>query len=286
MSAEYPMAATTSTRPQEAMVELFGNVPGIEISKMTRSEHDMEGTFNFLNQAFQQQSSLMNPFGIVTATRGTFPIKSTADEATIATLFVASSDRFKGDMSGAVLKPDQTVFAQWLRSSKPTMIQKGETELPVSVLGAPYGKMKTSSYGMGHTYADESGDGIKVVTRGCNQPKTWCMIGSCLCFFPTLSIGSIAMMCYMQTMPGLFDLKRTPDGPTVGTLKFWSQGGDLSTTSKMRVEFADGTDAKTRASAALASLFFMAEDFIEPPRGNSDDGPGDSGAPDVSVMDR
>ena len=56
------MAATTSTRPQEAMVELFGNVPGIEISKMTRSEHDMEGTFNFLNQAFQQQSSLKLDF--------------------------------------------------------------------------------------------------------------------------------------------------------------------------------------------------------------------------------
>ena len=122
---------TTTTRPQEEIVSLFGNVPGVEITKMTRSEHDMEGTFTFLNQAFQQQSSLLNPFGIVTATRGSFPIKSTADsEPTIANLFVASGDRIRGDMSAAVLLPDNSVMAQWGRSSRPTMPPHGQTASP------------------------------------------------------------------------------------------------------------------------------------------------------------
>ena len=76
-------------RSQEEIVSLFGRLDGIEIS-IRSDNHDLDGTYNFASQAFQQSSTLMNPFGIVTATRGAFPIKSTAEgNPTIATLCVA-----------------------------------------------------------------------------------------------------------------------------------------------------------------------------------------------------
>ena len=58
--------------------------------------------------------------------------------------------------------------------------------------------------------------------------------------------------------PGLFDLKRTPDGPPVATLKLWSVGTEMSSKSRIRVEFPDGTDAQTKYSATMAALFFIA----------------------------
>ena len=282
-AAAVPMQAT---RPQQDAVSLFANVPGIEISTR-RSEHDLDGTYNFLSQVGQQRSSMLNPFGIVTATRGAFPITSTADGApTIATLFVASADRIKGDVMSTILLPDQTVLASWSRTSRPTMVTTGETELPLSVFGAPYGKLTTSTWGMSHTYVDESGSATKPVSRGCFQPKSYMICAAFLCFFPTCGIGSCIIACNAQKVPGLFDVK-TADGRTVALLKFWSTGGDISTSSKMRLEFAEGVDAKTKLSAALASLFFMADDFISPPSGGGGDaGGGFVGAPDVSVMAR
>ena len=166
------------------------------------------------------------------------------------------------------------------------MITTGETELPLSVFGAPYGKMQTSSWGMYHTYVDESGSATKPVSRGCFQTKSYLLCLTFACFIPTCGILSIIIACNMQGVPGLFDVK-TADGRTVGLLKFWSTGGDISTSSRMRLEFADGVDAKTKLSAALASLFFMADDFISPPsQGGGDAGGAFVGAPDVSVMAR
>jgi len=282
-AAAVPMQAT---RPQQDAVSLFTNVPGVEISTR-RSEHDLDGTFNFLSRVGQTQSTMLNPFGIVTATRGAFPITSTADGApTIATLFVASADRIRGDMMSTILLPDQTVLASWSRMSRPTMVTTGETELPLSVFGAPYGKLQTSTWGMAHTYVDESGSATKPVSRGCFQTKSYMLCAMFLCFIPTCGIGSIIIACNMQKVPGLFDVK-TADGSTVALLKFWSMGSDISTSSRMRLEFAEGVDAKTKLSAVLASLFFMADDFISPPnQGGGDAGGAFIGAPDVSVMER
>jgi len=280
-----PVATAVAVRSQEEAATLFGKLPGIQV-QVTSDEHDMEGTYHFLSKAFQQESTMLNPFGIVTATRGSFPIKSTAEgEATVATLCVASGDRFKGDMVAAIVLPDNTVLAQWSRNQRPTMLQSGETVMPLNVFGAPYGQMQTSSWGQGHNYVDTSGSGVKVVSKGCCQPKTYMCIGSFLCFFPTFGIGSCILMCMMQKTPGLFNLTRTPDGPTVGTLKYWATGTSMSETSKIRLEFPEGTDAKTKLQATLAALFFIADAYIDPPS-NGGGGDGGGGAPDVAVMDR
>ena len=276
---------------QEEAVILLGSLPGIEC-QVRSDQHDMEGTYNFLSKAFQQESSLLNPFGIVTATRGTFPIKSTAEgEATVANLFVASRDRFKGDMSAAIVLPDNTVLAQWSRNQRPTMVQSGDTVMPLNVFGAPYGQMQTSSWGMGHNYVDASGSGIKVVTKGCCQPKNYLLCASCLCFFPTFGIGSCIIMCKMQKTPGLFNLTRTPDGPTVGTMKYWATESSMSQSTRIRLEFPEDTDAKTKLQATLVALFFIADAYIDPPKSSGGDSGGDGGgggggAPDVAVMDR
>jgi hypothetical protein len=276
---------TQAARSQEEAISLFENVPGIEVSVKTE-DVDIEGTYNLLSNVFQQKSTLLNPFGIVTATRGSFPIRSTAEgEPTIATLFVASADRYKGDMAGAVLLPDQTVLAQWSRNQRPTMIQSGDTVMPLSVFGAPYGQMQTSSWGMGHNYVDVNGSGVKVVTRGCCQPKTGYMIAAFCCFFPTLSIGSCIIFCMATGVPGYFDMKRTQDGETVALLKFWSQGAS-TVSSRMRLEFPEQTDSKTKLAATLAALFFIADTFIDPPQSSSGSGGDGGGAPDVAVMDR
>mmetsp|Transcript_18490 Transcript_18490/g.54457 ORF Transcript_18490/g.54457 Transcript_18490/m.54457 type:complete len:319 (-) Transcript_18490:2098-3054(-) len=284
MAVPVAVAAPTAGRSQEEMVSLFGGLDGIEVA-VRSDQHDSEGTYQFLSQVFQQQSTLMNPFGIATATRGSFSIKSTAEgNPEIATLCVATGDRFRGDMAAAIVLPDNTVLAQWSRSSRPTMISSGETDLPVSVFGAPYGKMQTSKWGMGHSYVDASGKGVRPRSHGCFQCKTyWCIASFCL-FFPTCSIASIAIICcVMPGVPGLYDLKTTPDGPSVGLLKLWQQGGDISESSKIKLEITPGTDAQTRTAAALAALFMIADIFIDPPKGGNHGG---GGAPHAAEMDR
>jgi len=286
-----PMQAvpTQSMGSPVEIISLFGRLPGIQSA--TRSDqHDMDGAFNFLSQAFQQESSLLNPFGIVTATRGSFPIKSTAEgEPTVATLFVACNDRFKGDMSAALVLPDNTVLAQWSRSARPSMIQAGQTDLPLNVYGAAYGQMQTTAWGRHHSHIDASGSGTKVVSKGCFQPRIYYCIGAFCCFFPTCGIAACVFMCMAQKAPGHFLVKRTPDGPAVATLKLWDVVTDISASSKMVLEFPDETDAKTRTQAALAAIFFLADNFIDPPRGGGGpggDGGGGGGAPDAAVMDR
>lgn len=276
------VAVPMKVHSQEEAISLFANVPGVEVI-VTSDNHDMEGTFNFLSKAFQQQSTMMNPFGIATATRGSFQINNTTEgEPTIATLFVASGDRFRGDMASAVVLPDNSVLAQWNRNQRPTMIQSGDTTMPLSVFGQPYGQMQTSSWGMGHTYVDASGSGVKVVSRGCFQPKMYMCCASFCCFFPTLGIGSCIILSMMAKAPAVFDLKRTPNGPIVASLKYWSTTSDLSVHSKMRLDFPEDTDAKTRLSATLASLFFLADAFVNPPSSNG----GSGGAPDAATMER
>ena len=285
MAVPVAMAVPAPGRSQEEIVSLFGRLDGIEVS-IRSDNHDLDGTYNFANQAFQQSSTLMNPFGLVTATRGAFPIKSTAEgNPTIATLCVASNDRFVGDMAAAIVLPDNTVLAQWSRSRRPTMIASGDTELPVSVFGAPYGKMTTSTWGMHHTYVDASGSGVKHATYGCCQPKCYWLCASFACFFPTCGIAAIAIMCcVLPKVPVLFVLKVTPDGPSVGTLKLWERA---PSSKKMRTELKEGIDAKTRTAAALMSLFMIADDFIAPPsQGGGGDGGIGGGAPHVATMDR
>ena len=87
----------------------------------------------------------------------------------------------------------------------------------------------------------------------------------------------------MPGVPGLYDLKTTPDGPSVGLLKLWQQGGDISESSKIKLEITPGTDAQTRTAAALAALFMIADIFIDPPKGGNHGG---GGAPHAAEMDR
>lgn len=269
-------------RSQQEAVDLFAKAPGLEVS-VRSDDHDLE-QFEFVNKAFTVASTWQNPFGISTATRGSFPIKNTVEGASpLGTLYVASADRYKGDMGAAILLSDKTVLAQWGRSARPTMIQTGDTVLPVSVFGAPYGNMETSSWGMSHKYVDASGGTVTVVSKGCCQPKSYYMCGACLCF-PIAP----CIFCMMTSVPALFDLKRS-DGSNAGLLKLWQTSTGMSTGSRMVVEYEKQADSQTKLAAAFASLFFIADTFIDPPssKGNHDVDHGhDGGAPDVVAMER
>ena len=277
-----PISMPTAVRSQEEIVSLFGSLEGIEVSERSEDEHNLDSTYQFISQAFQQESSIMNPFGIVTATRGAFPVKSTAEGSpTIATLYVATGDRFRGDMVAAIVLPDNTVLAQWSRNQRPTMIQSGETQLPVSVFGAPYGQMQTGTWGMGHNYVDANGKGVKPTSRGCFQPQAYWCCAAFLCFFPTCAIATMVIACcVMPKVPGLFDLKVTPDGPSIGLLKLYSARGSS------RLELKPDTDAQTRTAATLAALFLIADNFIDPPSNGGGGGGGGGGAPHVATMER
>jgi len=280
-------------RSHKDAIALFGSLPGIQVKVTSDQHNNMQGAppSNVLDKMFQQESTMLNPFGIATATSKSMPIQTTAEgEATVANLYVASADRFKGDMSAAIILPDNMVLAQWSRSQRPSMIQSGQTVMPLNVFGAPYGQLQTSSWGQHHSFVDASGtgSGVKVVSQGCFQPQSYMCIGGFLCFFPTCGIASCIIFCMMAKTPGLFKLKRAPDGVTVGTLKYWAEGSTANEISKIRLEFAEETDAKTRLEATLATLFFIADAYIDPPRssGHAGGGGGGGGAPDVAVMDR
>ena len=278
-----PSPAPTGS-PDDALA-IFHNTPGFEIKGMRASEHDMSNDWDLITQTFQVASTLQNPFGIATAMRGAFAMKSIAEGSSpVGEVFIACGDRFKGDLGVSMLNPDKTVVAQFGRSARPTMIQKGDTVLPVSVFGTPYGQLETSTWGMSHKYVDASGRSVTVVSRGCCQPKTGFICGAFLCFFPTFGIGACAMFYLASKSPGLFDLKITPDGRNAGLLKLWEVSTDLSSHSSMRVEFDELADSKTKLAATLASLFFIADSYTSPPSSNGGDGGG--GAPDNAVMER
>jgi len=227
-------------------------------------------------------STWMNPFGINTAVRGAFPIKSTAEDgAVLGTLYVACADRFRGDMQVAILLPDRTILSQWTRAKRPTMIQTGDTVLPVGIFSAPYGQLETSTWGQGHKFVDPNGQALAVVHPGImNQPQCLYCCASFCCFFPTLGIASCYFMHKMQQTPVLFNLMRNPEGATMGKLKMWQAATSISTNSRMVVEFDEQADSKSKLAATLASLFFVADSYTDPPSNNN------SGAPESAVMER
>ena len=115
------------------------------------------------------------------------------------------------------------------------------------------------------------------------QPKCLYMCASCVCFFPTCTIGSIIIMCMMQSLPTLYDLKTAPDGQTLSTLKLL-EGTDSSTASKVTADFA-GMSAKQKLDALLVILYMAADAFTAEPRDNTNNSdPG--GAPDTNTMER
>ena len=277
------LGAPPSGSPDDALA-MFAGTQGFEIKGMRASEHDMSNDWDYLTKAFAVQSTWQNPFGIATATRGAFAVKSIAEDSSpIGELYVACRDRFKGDLAAAVLKPDKTVVAQFGRTARPTLLQSGDTVVPVTIFGSPYGHLETSTWGNGHTYVDASGRRVKVVSRGCNQPKMWYVCASFCLFFPTCAIGSCIMFYYAGKTPNLFDLKTEPEGPNAGVLKMWEISTDFSSTSSVRVEFDESADSKTKLAATLASLFFAADSYTNPPSSN---GGGGGGAPDNAVMER
>lgn len=274
--------AAPPPRSQDEGAEMLAKVPGFEVAGLGAGDDAYD--WSMLSTAGAVSSTWQNPFGINTAVRGAFPVKTTAaDGASLGTFCVASSDRFKGDMGAAFVLPDKTMFAQWGRTARPTMIQAGDTVLPVSLFGAPYGQLETSSWGLNPKFVDGAGGGVRVRSRGCNQPTCYLVCGAFVLFFPTCGIGSCFMFYLLSKTPQLFDLKRSTDEANVGLLKMWANSTGLSSRAHVRVDFEEQTDPKTKLGATLASLFFLADMYTSPPSSNSGGG---GGAPEVAVMER
>ena len=272
-------AGAVPPRSQEDAHVMLANVPGIEVS--LKGPGDDMDDWRYWDTMGSTSSTWQNPFGINTAVRGAFPIKSTAEDgAVLGTLYVACADRFRGDMQVVLLLPDRTMLSQWTRTMRPTMIQTGDTVLPVGIFNAPYGQLETTTWGQGHKFVSANGT-LAVVHPGImNQPQCVYCCASFCCFFPTCGIASCYFMNKMQQTPVLFDLKRQPEGTTMGKLKMWQAATSISTNSRMVVEFDEQADVKSKLAATLASLFFVADSFIDPPSSNN------SGAPESAVMER
>ena len=285
-----PSAAAPPARSQDEAAALFKNLPAVETTMKGPGDHVED--WEILSSMGSTQSTWQNPFGINTATRGAFPIKKVTAEGEVGedfgSFYVASADRYNGDMQAAVLLPDASQLAGWGRSKRPTMVQSGDTVLPVSVFGAPFGQLETNNWGMKPLYRDANGVTTSVESRGCNQPQCYYIIGAFCCFFPTCGLLSCYLACQAQKIPGLFDVKRSDTGETVGLLKMWAMNSGMSSNSRIRVEFAEGVDDKTKLNMTLASLFMVADVYTSPPSssGSGDAGGGFSGAPANVEMER
>ena len=267
----------TTTRPQEEAHALFASLPGLEL-KLKGAEEAASDWRLWASSGLTL--STMNSFSASTQVRGAFTMASTADGSDFGTLYIASAYLDRGDMQVTVLLSDKTNLAEWARQSRPTMVQSGDTALPVRVFGQPHGQMETSTWGMKPKYADLDGSTIRAVSRGCCQPHSYVTCAAFLCFFPTFGIGScIALFWALPKVPQLFNLKRGPSGAGAGVLSLWAINQGFGPKTKVRVEFAEGLDPKTKLGATLASIFLVAEAFTDNRGGNL-------GASEMSVMER
>lgn len=268
---------------------LVANVPGITI-EMPRESFD---TLNFdaftadntLGTMGTSASTWSNPFGLTVPRRGSFAIKRSDDEKAMPLLIlhVGCQNRMTGDMQVQATLPDGTVFATFSRTKRCTLVQSGDSVLPVTLFGSQPGQIKSQMAGSGTAYMRvPENTGIAYHTKPLmQQPKCLYMCASCVCFFPTCSIGSIIIMCMMQGLPTLYDLKTAPDGQTLSTLKLL-EGTDSSTASKVTADFG-GMSAKQKLDALLVILYMAADAFTAEPRDNTNDG---AGAPDTNTMER
>lgn len=233
---------------------MFKGTPGFEMAGLKFGAYDRAMQES---PASSRASGMHSALGQLkygnTALSGCCAINSTADgSAPLGELRFVCADRNNGDLGVKLLNPDKTVVAQFARQSRPTLVQSGDTVLPVSLFGTPHGQLETSKMDTGHKYVDPDGRGVMVVSKGCCQPKCCYLIGACLCFFPTCGIGSCIMLHLSSKQPGIFVLKTEPDGPNAGVLKMINE-------HTYRVEFNAAADPRTRLAASLATLFVFTD---------------------------